>query len=518
MLRRIFALMTLVLLGIPLVHPGSAVQAEARPVLLLVDSMAIGTSREGNVEALQRVLASFGSQVALQSFDRYEPGTLAHYNHVIVVRNTDDYPQLPERYIQDFETYQGRYMQIGTRLPDKIRAGLALEETRVGQDAVRFRIGSFTQTSMLVNGISYITKSEGTRYGTLTSDLRQQSFPYGVANGPYAYVPYFEKGSLSELGIGYLLRDWLEIQGSGQYYALIQNIYPFSNLDLLNRMADRLYEAGIPFIASVRPVLNNGDYPAMKRYMETLKHVQARNGSVVVSTPVVTSSLSQDVTTLKAQMGAFLNAMAEYGIAPLGIGAEMYWTYDRHYISRGLIFFDSIVMFPNERPVYREKTDTSAVLASTVYTLKAEEFRKVVPQASVAAAPPMDTAIVYDFPEDEGRLEETLHRLLSEWTSFADYKNAPHSVRTDDHVVLAKYGQLEIDGRGIAVNSAMQEISSEHVYVQEGKKSFDVLFTVQNNIFIVLIGLTLAVFTGFFVIGRQMYKRKYTNSGSGTEL
>lgn len=512
------ALITLLLLGIPLAHPSAAVQAEARPVLLLTDSMAIGTSKEGNVEALQRVLASFGTEVTLESFDTYEPGTLAHYNHVIVVRNADDYLELPERYKQDFETYEGRYLHIGTRLPDQVREGLALEETRVGQDAVHFEIGSFTETSMPVNGISYITQAEGKRYGTMTSDLRQMTFPYGVMNGRYAYVPYFERGSLSELAIGYLLRDWLAMPGSGQYYALIRDIYPFSNLDLVNRMADRLYEAGIPFIASVRPVLSNSDYPAMKRYMETLKHVQARNGSLVVSTPMVTASLSQDVATLKAQMGAFLDAMAEYGIAPLGIGAEMYWTYDRHYISRGLAFFDSIVLFPNERPVYRAKTNTSVALASTVYTLKEEEFRRMIPPAGTAAPPPMDTAIVYDCPEDEKRLEDTLHRLLSEWTPFADYKNAPHAVRTDAHVVLAQHGQLEIDGRGLAVNSALQEISSEHVYVQAGKKSLDALFTVQNRIFIVLIGLTLVVFSGLFVIGRRMYKRKYTGSGSGMEL
>lgn len=512
-LRTSLLLLSCLLLTLYYPRAISAGQTEKTSVLLMYDSLAIGTPKEGNIEAIQRILASFGAQVTLTSYDRYEEGTLLKFDKVITIRNADDVTQIPEFFNQDMNEYDGEYMHIGNGLPANIRKEMNIEDQLLDQDTIRLVIGQFSQNSIKANSISYITKFVGTSYGQITSEKRKTNSPYGVLYGKFAYIPYMVKGNLSEQAIAYVLKDWLSVKTPSHNYVLYNEIYPFSDLDLLNEMADRMYEAGIPFIVSVQPVLNNLDFPAMQRYLEALKHVQSRNGSLIVNAPVVNSTISQDITVLKSQMSSFLNALAGYGIVPMGVGTELYWAYDQHYTGNGLSFFDSGIFFPNNRLMYRAQTATSSVFTSSMYTMKAEEISKYNISTKMLDPLPMNTAFVYPFPVDRKALEATMDTLLSSWTTFADFKNEPHTVRTETNEMTSRSGHLQINGQAIFLNNNIVEIDSDHAYVQEVKKSFTTLFSVQNNIFIVLILTTLLIFIVFLIIGYRLYKRKFTHHG-----
>ncbi|WP_159881438.1 hypothetical protein [Paenibacillus puerhi] len=499
--------------GLNVKAAGAAAEQPSSQVLVIYDSLSIGTPTEGNVEALQRLLASFGTQVTLSSFDKYEPGALQRYDHVIAVRNAGDLTELPGAYVRDFEAYQGRYLHIGAHLPQQAVQALELQEERGTRDRFRLAIGQLSEASLPVENLPSIVRYAGKGYGNWSSGSRSGTTPYGILNGRHAYVPYMQKGNLSELGIAYLLADWLEVRAPSGYYAVFKEIYPFSDLQLLRRLADRLYESGIPFVASVRPILDNFDYPAAQRYLETLKYVQSRNGSLVVDAPFVASTISQDITTLNKELASFVDALADYGIAPLGIGAEMYWSYDEHYASKGLAFFDSVVMFPNERIMHRAPTSTSKTFASTLYTLKAGELERFDQSIKAIEPLPMNTAFVFELPEGEEQLEATIQALQGDWKTFSDYKSMVHVVRTDKHEIRSAAGLLQINGRTLVLNKDFAQIESDHTYIEEGERSFDALFTIQNNIFIVLITTTLLIFGIFLVIGYRLYKRKYTHPG-----
>ncbi|GGA10885.1 hypothetical protein GCM10008018_65190 [Paenibacillus marchantiophytorum] len=514
--RRIFLLgllLMIVLAGLPYSKADAANTPKPDSVLLLYDSAAISTPKEGNVEALERLLASFGTQVTVHSYDQYQAGMLMNYTKVISVRNADDLFQIPDSYKQDLGNYQGDFLHIGNQVPMNVQQALGLDEQNVEQDIASLKIGQLSQKAIMVNGISYVTKYTGKAYGSLTSDKLKSAAPYAVSNGKYGYIPYMVKGNLTELAAAYLLRDWLSVKSNHQLYLLLDEIYPFSNLALLDELADRLYEAGIPFIANVQPVLSNLDYPAAQRYLETLKHVQSRNGSIVVNAPVVASTISQDITVLKSEMSSFLDALAGYGIVPLGIGSEMYWTYDDHYAVNGLSYFDSSILFPNEHVMYRARTDKSQAFGSSVYTIPADVLKSYVAQGQILEPLPMDAALVYAFPDNNKKLDTLMSSLIQDWTLFSDYKYEDHTVRTQVNEMGSGKGQLHINGQTILLNSVLKDISADHAYVQEGKKSLTNLFSVQNKVFIILIASTLLIFSAFLFIGYRLYKRKYTHTG-----
>lgn len=170
--------------------------------------------------------------------------------------------------------------------------------------------------------------------------------------GQVAFVPYFGTGFGAEISMGYVLADWLGIQNDGQIYLIFKEIYPFSDLKLLESAANQLYEAGIPFIFSIRPVFYNTDYPAMKRYLEVLKYVQSRDGSIFVDAPVASLAAGIQKDLLKEKMTGFIDLLAANGIVPLGIGvsSELYWRNGDQFVEKGMSFFNSAILFRDDIP------------------------------------------------------------------------------------------------------------------------------------------------------------------------
>ncbi|SFF00371.1 Uncharacterized protein YdaL [Paenibacillus algorifonticola] len=499
----------------------AAAEREAEPirVLLLYDSLAKDTPKSGNVEALQQQLAAFGVQVTLLSVDGYSGGMLKQYRKVILVRNAADMELTNAAFVQDRAVYRGDYFHIGEELPASQQEALhiGIEQTP-SEETMLLAIGPYSDAAMRVQNTPYIVMQQTTAkpqaevYGSFTPTQNSganESSPYAARNEHAAYVPYFQKGNLSELAMSYVLKDWLGLAELGQTYLLFKEIYPFSDLTLLAGMADTLYDAGIPFAISVQPVFSNSDFPAMQRYLETLKYVQSRNGTVLVNAPVVASTIGQNDQTLKTKMTSFIDVLAAYGIAPLGMGAEMYWSYDKEYAVDGMGFFDSAVLLPNKKLMYRSQTNVSQPFASSLYSISPSFLAGFDREGKAWEPLPMNTALTYDFAENEVQLSADLASITESWMTFTDYKQNDHEVRTEAHVILSQGGHLTINGQALALNDAVRQVSSDYEYADKGTVSFSTLFNVQNKIFIIIIIVSLLIFGFLFMIGYRLYRRKY---------
>ncbi|MFC4779209.1 hypothetical protein ACFO9Q_20650 [Paenibacillus sp. GCM10023252] len=518
-------LLTLPLALLPVQAEANGVNDAAAPaphVLLVYDSLARGTTREGNVESLQLMLAAFGAKVTILSMDDYEPAMLRSYTKVVAVHNQPGGASGPagsnrEAYNHDLTVYNGDYMYIGSSssLPDNVRKELQLKTVEAqadGLDALQLTMGQWSQSAIPVEGIDYVTdvKEDVVRYGTLTSEISSLQSPYAIRGGPYAVVPYYERGNLSELAISYVLRDWLGIvPAEAQTYLLVQDVYPFSDLGLLTKLSDELYESGIPFLISVQPVFSNTDYPAMQRYVDALKQVQSNNGAVLVNAPVVASTLQPDQVTLRTQMASFLDVLTEGGVAPLGAAAELYWSYDEHYAVQGLSFFDSGVLRRTERPMYRVPTNTSKPFRSSLYPLSPDQLAAFEQDGPVMSGLPINTALTIGLPKSEEELEQTVQMLQELWISFSDYKLEHHRVRTDANTVESRNGQLILNGEVIGLDEEHLPITEDFKYTEEHRKSFTRLFAWQNRFFVAVIILSLIVFGILFRIGYKLHRRKY---------
>lgn len=498
------------IMGISCSNVHASEQVPSR-VLLLYDSLAKGTSKEGNIESMQRLLSSYGIQVTQSTFDTYKQNSLSQYSKVIGIRNLDELTVSNKDFLNDFETYEGDYLHIGTSVPNKVEDELDIQTARASDLYIKLSIDQFSESRIHMLNVPYILQAEGMAYGRITSDHGDVHAPYGVRGERYAYIPYYEQGNLSEIAISYIIRDWLDTTKQGQTYLIFKEIYPFSDLKLLETMADKLYGAGIPFMVSTRPVFSNTDYPAMLRYMETLKYVQSRNGSIIVNTPVVSSTMSDNGPVLQAQMESYVDVLADYGVVPLGIGAEMYWSYDQQYAEYGMGLFDSSVLFPNENVIYRSQSNSSQSFRSSLYSVSLAFLKQLDHSDKILPDLPMDSVITYDFPGNEEQQNQVVQELIDSWITFSDYKYGNHNVITEKNSLSSNSGFLTVNGHRVDLNDAYNNIDSDYAYTVKEEQSFTKLFNIQNKIFIVLIVITLIMFGGLFIIGYRLYLRKYIN-------
>ncbi|WP_342563518.1 hypothetical protein NST84_29290 [Paenibacillus sp. FSL R7-0345] len=490
---------------------GAALQSAAGlpGVLLLYDSLAAGTPREGNVTELEHQLAAYHVQVTVGSLDHYEQGAMAEFTNVITVINAPELA-VSQAFEADAARYQGQYLHIGYNPPDRLQQALQLSAGLVEEGSAGLSTGDFRVQGLKLQQVPYVAASTAEKsYGSLVLPGTGRKVPYAVSSGSFTYAPYLEAGNASTLAMAYVLKDWLRADDPGKPYLVIKEIYPFSDLTLLEELAGRLYDAGIPFIASVRPVFSNTDFPAMQRYLEALKVVQSKNGSILINAPVVMPSINSNDHTLGDKMSGFINLLAENGIAPLGMGADLYWTYDKEYSSAGMKFFDSVVLFPDENVIHMEKTNVSAAFPSSLYSMTPEFLAGLTHEGKAMPKLPLNTAVTMDLPEDEAGLATLLQTVEGYWITFADYKQAAHKTATDSSTITSADGVLRVDGEALNVDYVPEAVSGDFQYKEEQYQSFKGLFSVQNQFFIVVIFVALLFFGGLLTVGYRLYRRKY---------
>ncbi|WP_058300768.1 hypothetical protein [Gorillibacterium timonense] len=440
---------------------GAAPAGEApapESVLLLYDSLAKGTADERTLPVVERLLSAFGSSVTPVSLDRYKSGMLEEYPRTILLRNRPDLAP-SEEVLAELNQYAGkRFALFGSAAASRTGEGSAADPLATWAES---------RVSQLPTGAD----------GTLK-----------LANA---------------------LREWFGVKKEGDVYLLIKEAYPFSDLDLLEEFADRLGEAGIPFLLATRPVFSNTEYPAMLRYLESLKYVQSRGGSILVQTPVVKLAATRADTTLRSKMDGFLDTLMNGGIVPLGVVSEAYWTYDREFAEGGLSFFDSAALLPDVNPVYMERLPSSKAFASSLYTFSPEELP--LSELSQANLPtfPVDTALAYDLPETREEMEELLRQLKASWLDYSDYKNEAHTVRTERRIASSADGILTLDGQPVSIDYVPRQVSADFEYATKDPVSFARLFRAQNRFFLVIIVAALIAFVALIGIGRRLYRRKF---------
>lgn len=511
----LFCTLCLCLAAALLVPVPAAAQEESKPtnVLLVYDSLGVDTPAAGNVEALQKLLLSFGMAVKTMASDAYKPEMAKEYQKLITVCNTED---LCDSIAQGAEGNTVDQLHIGYNPPNVLRGKLALQtETRTRQ-SLKLSVDGLSQDNVFVSRLDSIADGKGETYGRMTSTDGTIDAPFAIKAGGYAYVPYFEPGDMSEMAITYVLRAWLgiEVEASpAQAYLLIRSVTPFIDLNRLEGLSKQLYEAGIPFLVSVSPLFSNTDYPAMKRYLAALQTVQSYNGSVLVNVPAP-SSMGQDASLLKEQLDEFLNHLAEAGIAPLGMTGEVKRAQEKTGREAGFAFSDTTILFPNETAFMQEQSEVVLPFASSPYSMRGEDLLQVNRADKIWPAFPVDLAITLDWFESEAKQEEAVQVIAGSWLPFADFKSGVHSLSSSSHKAESSQGALLLDGKPVDLqdhSNGEEEVLQVKAPVQ--KESFHTLFSVQNRVLIVLIVTTLMLFAVFLTVGYRLYKRKYYKSG-----
>lgn len=273
------------------------------------------------------------------------------------------------------------------------------------------------------------------------------SFPFAVILSNAVYVPWYQQEGLNYIMLGGLLRQYFGSAASanGAMYVLLDEIYPFSDLDMLHQTADHFAQSGIPFIVRVMPVYDNLDYPAFKRFTQALRYVQAKGGTLVLHDPIVRQ--------YEAEREPLADKLARAKAA---------------FAEEGITLFD--MDFPGLTVSFQEIQDISHVRLN---------FGSL----------PIDTMISFSLFKDERTLLDTVEQLNDAWLSISNYQS--------------NFPQLEV------LQYEEKAIDAAYVYREGMLTTLSGFFSGANRILLIIVGVSVAVFLVLMVLGRRLYRQMF---------
>lgn len=143
-------------------------------------------------------------------------------------------------------------------------------------------------------------------------------------------------------------------------YIVLDKVYPFTPPDKLQKIVDYLILNKLPFVISVMPIYENGDYPSMKRFCEVLRYAQANNGAIIMHSPNIIKD-GENVTQLWKYLTIATEAYTNQGIYPIGLEAPDRFIFENSRID--LLKRYSTVFFysENREPVINLKVKYNTI-------------------------------------------------------------------------------------------------------------------------------------------------------------
>ncbi len=194
------------------------------------------------------------------------------------------------------------------------------------------KINSYTTEDLNnAEGIIILSNEEGSFKGPEVEELyiRSEKLLWiGKNSSDEEVVPLNFKDKRSILEIKKKINDKFNNKENKKRncYLLIDEVYPYDDLNLLVKKADYLYDQGIPFLVSAMGVYENLEFDAMKRYVEALRYCVASGGTVILGDPYLYDKGPTE-DELMQNVSIAQDAFVNYKVYPIAITINDYYLY-----------------------------------------------------------------------------------------------------------------------------------------------------------------------------------------------
>ncbi|WP_411168560.1 DUF2334 domain-containing protein [Clostridium sp. MB05] len=136
----------------------------------------------------------------------------------------------------------------------------------------------------------------------------------------------------------FFTRDYICAKENEKIYVMLDEVYPFDDLNLLVEKIDYLYDKGYPFIMSAMPVFNNTNSNAMRRYAEVLRYAQAKGGAIILHFPYIyqKDSVNAGIDDILGKMTKANKNFLDYLVYPSAI-----------YVPEDLLYYNEAYKYLN---------------------------------------------------------------------------------------------------------------------------------------------------------------------------
>ncbi len=454
--------------------------------------------------------------------------TLTYLRHSVTFCTPDecqdrlaDYPNLILYNLKDTDTEfldavansRSRIMIIGGDLMARYLAYMGLSG-RIARTVSGPAVLSYTlyetqplESLAAVEDMPVITEPDY-RSGSLT--VGADSYPLFVGLGRVRFLPVTDfTGNVLQAAFTQELVNWIWVYSDAppsyaQYYVL-DEAYPFTDLAHLKAVIDAFTDARLPFVISVMPVYQNGEYPAMKRFCEVLRYAQANGGAVILHAPIIQKAMPTD-EELSGYLTTALEAYSNYGVYPLGIQAPKQWMYDSFYLN---ILSRYKTVF-----IYRDDAQKDSFDLGIKYNPIYESGHQLVASATELSQRGVSSLKAYScaaYLNLSDSLEDIGAQIARGKDSYVPFK----SLWSMSHTVYANDYYMSYDAKQLTFNGEVKDLTYEPFQYEPFNYHRNVLARMTmdlqrgNQGAIAFVLIALVIFCVFILVARYRNKKEF---------
>lgn len=296
-------------------------------------------------------------------------------------------------------------------------------------------------------------------------------------------------------------------------YIVLDEVYPFTPPEKLLEIVDYLIKYRLPFVISVMPIYQNGEYPAMQRFCDVLRYAQANGGAIIMHAPTIIKD-KDNVTQIQKYLTIGTEAYTNLGVYPLGIEVPENHMFEE--TSRILLQRYSTVFF------YQDQDEVALNLEEQFNIIYKDGHKMVGPaiglvQTGESMTKVHATAMYLDIYEGFEAIKKKIDTSIQSNIPLKSLWDTDCTVYADGLYFYTEQGQLY-------VNDKKTDIAYEPVQYDD---NFDYQSTVfhwiakdlkgLNRKLIIFVLIASVVFIGFIIKARKLNRDKFLLPKEGGE-
>lgn len=404
--------------------------------------------------------------------------------------------------------YRGRLLVLGTDLMTELFGTVSGSRSQGTRATLQYSFDNLTQFEDILPAKDAVLL-ENSSYSSGLLSFGSREFPFCQQFGRIRYIPLTDfTRPLPKAALMQELTNWLwiyqDLPSDYAQYLVLDEVYSFMPPARLRQSVDLCIEAKIPFVISVMPVYQNGDYPAMQQLCQVLQYAQANGGGVILHAPLMNSI--PDLEQLASKLTLAIKTYTSQGVYPLGIQVPISWI-NRDSLMDHLARYQTLFLYDDD--------------TQSRFTLDcAENWRVCLSHQVVHQAIALDgtgisqltnhpAAIYWNSQQSLDSLQTILTAIRESRVPLQPLWDMPHSIWANNFHLDYRDNVLRINDIRQDLRFTPEAFDQNHDYHRNTLDRFTVSLENQNHFLMVLVAVSMLLFLILIVISRRQIRRSF---------
>lgn len=295
-------------------------------------------------------------------------------------------------------------------------------------------------------------------------------------------------------------------------FIVLNKVYPFQNPDRLQEVVNYLIDKREPFVISVMPVYENGDYPAMQRFCEVLRYAQANGGVVLLHTPI-NQMPSIDTQLVNEYMTKAIRIYMDHGVYPMGVQAPANWMHDSRTMEILNRFRTILVDEEEDVNVFFDPSARTNVIYKDGHQWIAPAI--TLEENGAACLRTYSSAVYIDITDPMEEVESHIQNCISSEVPLKSLWDVEHSLWTDEDVVTYRNHIIAVNGKRAQTDFEATVYDENYAYNRNMLQRFSKDLTNENKKLIVAVVVISVLFLLFISMARRNNRRRFVMKNGG---